>query len=421
MHGIRSDGHAWDPLIGLLTEDEELSASVRPHVFEYDSPLIDVRPDERIAEIDDIADRLTTFLSTGNLADAETVVLVTHSQGGLVAQRFLIRTLRESRGRELARIKRISMYACPNSGSQFLLSLRRRVMFWHNPQEQELRPYNRLVTETQRAVLRDVVNATGCTANHCHVPISVYGGSKDKIVPPHVAISVFPTGKVVEGNHFTIIRPAGPGAESYQVLRQDLLAVARGEVSTPATADETAAERQGRVSVTPPFGRKEGQLHGRDDVVRAITSDASARVHVLAGLGGSGKSRIALEIAERAWQDGQQVWWITLSRINGCMREVAYQLGIPESRIELAWQSGSPADLVWRFLRERTEPWLLIFDNADEPQELSEADARVSDGTGWLRAPSGGTGRVIVTTRDGNTATWGKLVRGPSGPAARQP
>jgi hypothetical protein len=407
VHGVRSNGRAWDSLIELVRGDPELSSVVNAHVFEYDSRLLNMRPDERIADIDDIADQLSTALSAGDLAGAKAVVLVTHSQGGLVAQRFLIRMLHDNRGRELARIRRILMYACPNSGSQFLLSLRRLVMFWNHPQEQELRPYNRLVTETLRAVLRDVVNVTGCTANQCHIPISGYGGTKDKIVPPHEARGVFPEGDVVTGNHSTIIRPASRNVDSYQVLRRDLLAVARGEVTTHPDGDEVVTERQGRVSVTPPFGRKEGQLHGRDDIIRAITSDTVSGVHVLAGLGGAGKSRIALEIAERAWQSGQQVWWIKLTRINGCMREVAYQLGIPESLIELAWQGASPFDLVWRFLRERTDPWLLIFDNADEPQELAEADGRVSDGTGWLRPTAGTSGTVIVTTRDNNASTWG--------------
>lgn len=407
VHGVRSSGIAWETMIALTKGDPELSSVTRTHVFEYDTRLIKLRPTERIAEIDDIADRLGTFLSTGDLAEAKKLVLVSHSQGGLIVQRFLVRTLRDGRGRELARIKRICMYACPNSGSQFLLSLRKRLIFWVSPQEHELRPADRLVTETQRAVLRDVVNVTGCTANQCHIPVVAYGGARDGIVRPHEAISVFPDGRVVSGNHSTIIRPGSPRADSYLVLRQQLLAVARGEaIATPETA-ESVAEKQGLVTVAPPFGLKDGTLHGRGDIIRAITAGTRSRVHVLAGLGGTGKSRIALEIADRAWAAGHQVWWIKPTRINGCMREVAYQLGIPESRIEIAWQNGSPADLVWRSLQEHAEPWLLVFDNADEPQELAQADGRVSDGAGWLRAPAGGNGMVLVTTRDGNASTWG--------------
>jgi tetratricopeptide (TPR) repeat protein/pimeloyl-ACP methyl ester carboxylesterase len=408
VHGVRSDGRAWDTLLGIIREDPELSRVVRSHVFQYDTRLVSLRPDERIAEINDIADQLATYVSTGDLTDAKRLVIVTHSQGGLVALRFLVRMLGDNKGRELARIKRVCMYACPNTGSQFLLSLRKSLRFWSNPQEQELRPESRLVTETLRQVLRDVVNVTGCTANQCHILIESHGGAKDNIVPPHQAKGVFPEGRVVTGNHSTIIRPADRTVDSYQVLRQALLAVAGGEAGTESAGTaEDAAEQPVRVSVAPPFGRSEGTLHGRDDIVRAITTGTGSRVHVLAGLGGAGKSRIALEIADRAWRAGHQVWWIKHTRINGCMREVAHKLGIPETRIELAWRDGSPTDLIWDSLRERKDPWLLVFDNADEPQELAEADGRVSDATGWLRPPAGSNGTVIVTTRDGNAATWG--------------
>ena len=408
VHGVRSSGRAWDTLIGLIREDPELSRVVREHVFQYDTRLVSLRVDQRIAEIDDIADQLAVFVSTGDLADAKKLVIVTHSQGGLITLRFLVRMLGDNKGRELARIKQVCMYACPNTGAQFLLSLRRRLMFWHNPQEQELRPANRRVTETLRQVLRDVVNAEACTESQCPVPIVVYGGTKDNIVPPHQAKGVFPEGGVVTGNHSTIIRPADRKVDSYRVLRQALLAVASGGAG-PERAERTegAAEQPVHVTVTPPFGRKEGTLHGRDDILRAITASAGSRVHVLAGLGGAGKSRVALEVADRARQAGHQVWWIKQTRINGCMREVAHQLGIPETRIELAWRDGSPADLIWEWLEERTDPWLLVFDNADEPHELAEADGKVSDATGWLRPPAGSNGTVIVTTRDANAATWG--------------
>lgn len=406
VHGVLSNGQVWDTLIRLLSEDRELGAVVRPHVFEYDSPLVRPRPDERIAEIDDIADQLRTFLATDELARAGTVVLVTHSQGGLIAQRYLVRMLRDSQGRDLARIKRVAMYACPNSGSEFLLSLRRWVMRWRNPQERELRPFEERVAETQRALLRDVVNATGCTTNQCHIPISAYAGAKDRIVPPQVAKGNFPEAHTVAGNHFTIIRPASASVDSFKVLRQDLLKVASGEPAAIEAADDTGDWSSVKLTIDPPFGRREGQLYGRDHVIRAITTDRSSHVQVLAGMGGAGKSRIALEIAYRARREGHRVWWINLTRINGGMREVARQLDIPESLIEIAWQKGgSPMDLVWEFLRKQAEPWLLIFDNADEPAELA-ADGKVSDETGWLRSPSG-RGTVIVTTRDASPETWG--------------
>lgn len=104
VHGVLSSGRSWDTLLRLIDSDPHLRPLIRPHVFDYDTPPFTLRPGKRIAEIDDIADRLDTLLSKGSLASARSLVIVTHSQGGLIAQRFLVRMLRENRGLELGRI-----------------------------------------------------------------------------------------------------------------------------------------------------------------------------------------------------------------------------------------------------------------------------------------------------------------------------
>jgi len=90
------------------------------------------------------------------------------------------------------------------------------------------------------------------------------------------------------------------------------------------------------------------------------------------------------------------------------MREVALQLGAFQSQVEVAWRGiGSATDLVWQYLANEPRPWLLVFDNADDPQRLGALHGRVADGTGWLRKPAKKHGTVIVTSRDRNEATWG--------------
>lgn len=409
VHGLFSSAEVWTSFTQLIAEDPELVDVVTVRCFEYDSPVIRLRVDRRIAEIDDIADRLRTYLST-DLADAESIVLVTHSQGGLVVQRFLARMLWNGKGRDLARIKQIAMYACPNSGSEFFLSVRKLAFFWRNPQERQLRPFDRAVVEAQQTVLRSVVNAQGCTDTECRIPIAAYGGMSDNIVPPVVSTWMFPSNGIVEGDHFSVVRATSSDASSYRVLKAALLAAASQEDAPAAAPVEASTERQGRVSVAPPVGRRDAPLQGRASLIASITPTerSKAKVHILAGLGGSGKSRLALEIAHRMQQAGRQVWWISVTRINLCMREVANQLGAPETQVERAWQgAGSATDLMWRLLNASPKPWLLIFDNADDPQRLGPLNGPVSDGTGWLREPITDQGMVIVTSRDRKEATWG--------------
>jgi pimeloyl-ACP methyl ester carboxylesterase len=102
---------------------------------------------KRIPDFNTLADSLGTFLETLRHPN---VVIVSHSQGGLIAQRYLARMVMNARGRELLRIRRVVMFACPNSGSEIFLTLRRAALAWSHPQERQLRPLDEAVSEAQR-------------------------------------------------------------------------------------------------------------------------------------------------------------------------------------------------------------------------------------------------------------------------------
>lgn len=431
VHGLFSDAGTWRKFKDLLTGDRELKRSVTVHCFGYDSPKIRLRPDRRIADVDDIADRLGGYLRH-QCADGAPVVLVSHSQGGLVVQRFLARRLWRNRGGELARIKHIVMYSCPNSGSSFFLFLRKALVFWKNVQERELRPLStRAVLEAQQTVLERVVGAKTASASECPIPISAFGGQTDNVVPAMIATNPW-GGETIEGDHFTIVKPTNREAESYVVLKavlRDVIAAhaAPDPPETPAALSDPApqpAELPGKSSGRLPreeewpfsvaLPHKDGRLHGeaRRQIVSDIASSGSG-VHVLVGPGGSGKSRIALEIATEAVARGRRVWWVRVNQLSACMREVARELGISDSQADEAWRGGrSQTDLVWRFLNASADPWLIVFDNADEPQaRLAPRGGAVKDGTGWLRLPKGADGMVVVTSRVNNKDTWGDWSR----------
>jgi hypothetical protein len=62
VHGLFSSAKVWTTFDKLIAADPELADLVTTHCFEYDSPAFSLRPDRRIAEIDDVADRLRTYL-----------------------------------------------------------------------------------------------------------------------------------------------------------------------------------------------------------------------------------------------------------------------------------------------------------------------------------------------------------------------
>ncbi|MFI7415070.1 alpha/beta fold hydrolase [Streptomyces sp. NPDC049627] len=246
VHGFNSSSEMWEPLCRLIGSDEGL-AFVGTLPFAYSTSLWTLDARRRIPGFDTIADSLKEFLDT-EARPFSRLVLVSHSQGGLVVQRHLARMTAEGRGNDLARIDRVVMLACPNNGSEIALSLRRRLVR-NNPQERELRPLDEQVADTQRAVLRDIVNAREVTPHTCPIPFSVYAGETDNIVTPASARGTFPDAAVLPGDHFGIARPDSHTHRTYTTLRR-LLRLPPPSRTKPADstspADPTAGEDAAR-------------------------------------------------------------------------------------------------------------------------------------------------------------------------------
>ena len=173
------------------------------------------------------------------------------------------------------------------------------------------------------------------------------------------------------------------------------------------------SEAEVRVSLAPPAGLRDDRfpLRGRSGLLRAIleTGDG-ASVRVLHGMGGCGKTSLALEAAHFASRRGAEVWWVSAAeefRFLAAMRALGRRLGVPDDEL----RHGEAADLLWRRLTGWNREWLLVIDNADDPQILAGPDGRTADGTGWLRPLASRTGLVLVTSRDGNTGSWGSWCR----------
>jgi tetratricopeptide (TPR) repeat protein len=121
------------------------------------------------------------------------------------------------------------------------------------------------------------------------------------------------------------------------------------------------------------------------------TGSAAAVVATVAlsGLGGVGKTQLALEFAHRFASDYDIAWWVPAeppTSATSALATLARRLGVEE----LADQGEMMAGLFDR-LRQR-DRWLLIYDNVERPDRLA----------GML--PSGGGGHVLVTSR---WSTWG--------------
>jgi hypothetical protein len=124
-----------------------------------------------------------------------------------------------------------------------------------------------------------------------------------------------------------------------------------------------------------------GELLGQ---VRDRLRAGGKAVQALHGMGGVGKTQLALEYAHRFAQTYDLAWWVEAEQpalIGDQFAALADELGCAEAgagtkRIQT---------IVLRELRQR-DGWLLVFDNAVEPDSIRE----------WL--PSG-NGHVLITSR----------------------
>ncbi|MGW3815316.1 esterase/lipase family protein [Streptomyces sp. NPDC005046] len=257
IHGILSDAKVWHSLEKLIAEDAELGfVSTLP--FEYATGAKRFHPLRIFPSIDTAADSLKEYLIT-EAGGFDRLMLVTHSQGGLVAQRYLARMVADGSGHELARIRRMVLLACPNNGSELLLSLRRNVLGSRHPQERDLRPLNDQVTGTLRTVLRDVVHATAVSERTCPIDIKVYAGESDGVVPAASAQSVFPDSAALPGDHSSILKAKTARHRTFTTLRR-LMLTAPGATaqSAPEGASDGAPEGAVPPAAQPPASQGMG-------------------------------------------------------------------------------------------------------------------------------------------------------------------
>jgi hypothetical protein len=239
IHGFWSGQATWNNLARRIRADNELK-EIQIHLFDYESPKLSLPlMTTRIPDYTDIAQSLDAYLSAHTSRTA--TVIITHSQGGLILQRFLAWMLNEGRGRELAHIKQIIMLACPNNGSDYLRSIRAMARFGRHPQARDLETLNADVVDVQRVVLRQIVNASALTERTCPIAVYVYSGRTDRVVRRASGQSAFPIAGTLVGSHFTIHDPDKPGDLTFPRIKNHLLEVA-GQLREPSKS-QIAANR----------------------------------------------------------------------------------------------------------------------------------------------------------------------------------
>ena len=145
----------------------------------------------------------------------------------------------------------------------------------------------------------------------------------------------------------------------------------------------------------PSFTGRDAAL---DELREQLASSAASDLLRVAlhGLGGVGKTQLALEYSYRFQADYDLVWWVNAEQdetVIESLSTLAVRLGIP-----IGDSSAAAAEDAVQALRRRGSEsrWLLVFDNADEPGLLERF------------LPPGATGHILVTSRNKDWAAIAK-------------
>ncbi|KAK7959754.1 uncharacterized protein PG986_004608 [Apiospora aurea] len=193
----------------------------------------------------------------------------------------------------------------------------------------------------------------------------------------------------------------GEGRDNAQKrLREEIQKVVKGTRANNFSVTFSLSD----VPETQHFVAREGELA---EIRSSLSSDGSRRVIVLHGLGGIGKTQIAITYAKRYRDEYSAVFWLNIkdeASIQQSFIKVATQIMQQYPDASLLSAEGKrqsheetiEAVKAWLSLSNNTR-WLLIYDNLDNPRLTNSAEGAGIDIHQFL--PTAYQGSIIITTR----------------------
>jgi hypothetical protein len=235
-------------------------------------------------------------------------------------------------------------------------------------------------------------------------------GEQGRLLPVRVG-PVAPPGLLKTRVYVDLVDQDAAGA------REALLAAARKARGKPTAEPEFPGGRGRSTTTATEAPRFPGELPptwnvpshpnpyftGRQPLLtevhtRLTAPDVASRRVALTGLGGVGKTQLAVEYAYRQRADYDLVWWVRGEQPTSLLGDYAALAGQPPLA-DLGLGQDAPQETAVAAVRvwlERHRRWLLVLDNVEDPRAVA----------GLL--PRSATGHVLVTSQD--ETGWEQLV-----------
>jgi len=268
-----------------------------------------------------------------------------------------------------------------------------------HPGEHLIEQMNQALVRAGRivAVLSDAYLASPYASEEWWTALVRGRGEPARLLPVRVQPCTLPP-LLAGRNHIDLVDVEE--AEASRRLRRGVAASVEGQRGKPSAAPVfpgslrmRAGDRQPPFPGTGPaisnLPPRNPHFAGRSELLAALharlAAGGAAALVAAHGLGGVGKTQLALEYAHRHAHEYELIWWVAAdatSPIVTGVGELAARLGL---RVEADLEA-TEAKVVEAL--GRRGGWLLVFDNAEDPRMIGRF------------APTGSGGRVLVTSRN---------------------
>ncbi|PSK60209.1 proteinral transcriptional corepressor ssn6 [Elsinoe australis] len=256
---------------------------------------------------------------------------------------------------------------------------------------------------TKKSLKRQISDITG-------IPVLAFEGSdlSDFSIAERIAWQEQRETKLQEDGAYSLLGICGVHmppiygegkSNAFKRLRREIDTALRGanydEFSVPfSLADVFDAE---------DFVAREGELH---DIHASLTGDSRRRTVVLHGLGGIGKTQLAIAYAKKHRERYSAIFWLDASNddsLKQSFSKIARQiLHHHPSAVDISSVGTKNLDDIvdavkkWLSLRDNTR-WLIIYDNCDNPRLQKKHDSATVNIRDYF--PESYQGSIIITTR----------------------